>query len=152
MTRVTEAVDLIRGGYACSQAVLTPYARDLGLDPDQATKIAAPFAAGMRLADICGAATGAFMVLGLALCEKDCVTREGRALIGAAVTEFADRFKERTGSLNCPDIVGCDVRTLEGMKMALEEGLFVTRCAQAVQDACEILEDMLVRSRPASSS
>ncbi len=145
MSRPTEAVDLFLGGYACSQAVLAAYAPALGLDLDVAARIAAPFAAGMRLGEACGAATGAFMVLGLALCTEDCVARQGRATIAASVSEFADRFQERCGSLDCPDIIDCDVRAPEGVKMALEKGLFVTKCAPAVRIACEILQDMLAR-------
>ena len=147
MSRPMEAVDLFLGGYACSQAVLAVYAPTLGLDLDAAARIAAPFAAGMRLGEVCGAASGAFIVLGLALCTENCVTREGRAAIAASVSEFADRFRERCGSLDCPDIIDCDVRTPEGVKMALEKGLFVTKCAPAVRVACEILEDMLARDR-----
>jgi len=147
MNKATEAADLFHGGYACSQAVLAAYAPALGLDADVAVRIAAPFAAGMHLGDVCGAATGAFMVLGLALCTEDCVVRQGRAAIAASVTEFAERFRERSGSLGCRDILGCDVRTPEGMKMAREEGLFATTCSKAVGDACEILEDMLRGSR-----
>ena len=145
MSKPTEAVELFLGGYACSQAVLAVYAPALGIDLGAATRIAAPFAAGMRLGEVCGAATGAFMVLGLALCTEDCVAREGRAAIAASVSEFADRFQERCGSLDCPDIIGCDLRTPGVVKTALEEGLFVTKCAPAVRAACEILEDMLTR-------
>jgi len=145
MSKPTEAVDLFLAGHACSQAVLAAYAPALGLDLDVATRIAAPFAAGMRLGEVCGAATGAFMVLGLALCTEDCIVREGRATIAAAISEFAGKFQERCGSLDCPDIIDCDVRTPEGVKMALEKGLFVTKCAPAVRAACEILQDMLAR-------
>ena len=67
----------------------------------------------------------------------------GRAAVAASVTEFAERFRERSGSLSCPDILGCDVRTPEGMKMAWEKDLFATTCSKAVRDACEILADMV---------
>ena len=66
-----------------------------------------------------------------------------RAAVAASVTEFAARFRERSGSLRCPDILGCDVRTPEGMKTALEKDLFATTCSKAVRDACEILEHMV---------
>jgi C_GCAxxG_C_C family probable redox protein len=139
----TTATSLFSRGYACSQAILVTYAPALGLDPAQAVRLAAPFAAGMRQGEACGAATGAFMVLGLALCDEDCVTREGRAAVAAAVSEFAEKFRERVGSLDCSDIIGCDLRTPEGMKTALDEGLFATKCAPAVRVAAEILDDML---------
>jgi C_GCAxxG_C_C family probable redox protein len=142
----TTATDLFRRGYACSQAILVTYGPALGLDPTQAVRLAAPFAAGMRQGEACGAATGAFMVLGLAICGEDCVTREGRATVASAVSEFADRFRERLGSLDCPDIIGVDLTTPEGMKTALDEGLFASKCADAVRVAAEILDDMLPRA------
>jgi C_GCAxxG_C_C family probable redox protein len=140
---ITNAVDLHRAGYACSQAVLVAYAPGLGLDAAQAARIAAGFAGGMRLGDVCGAATGAFMVLGLAVCTDDCVKREGRAAIAAAVVEFARKFQERCGALSCPDIIGCDIRTPEGMKQAREQDLFNTRCTPVVRIAAEIIEELL---------
>ncbi|MDD3927442.1 MAG: C-GCAxxG-C-C family protein [bacterium] len=146
MNNADKAVDFFRQGYACSQAVLAAYAPELGLDQNKAARIAAGFASGMRLGDVCGAATGAFMVLGLALCGEDCIAREGRAGVAAAVSTFADRFRERVGALNCPDIIGCDVSTPEGRKKSIEEGLFATKCAPAVRIAAEILEEMLPKS------
>jgi hypothetical protein len=41
------------------------YGRRFGLDRDVAMRIASGFAAGMRMAETCGAITGAIMVLGL---------------------------------------------------------------------------------------
>ena len=143
MSRVDDAAELFRRGHACSQAVLLAFAPDYGLDPAQAARLAAGFAAGMRLGDVCGAATGAFMVLGLAVCGDDCVTREGRMPVAVAVGKFSELFAARTGSLDCPDIIGCDLRTPEGMATAREDRLFATRCAPAVRAAAQILEDML---------
>jgi C_GCAxxG_C_C family probable redox protein len=144
-TRPAEAVRLFQEGYACSQAVLAAFAPSLGLDAGTAARLAAPFAAGMRLGEACGAATGAFMVLGLALCGPECVVREQRAGICAKVAEFGARFRGRRGAVDCPDIIGCDLRTPEGARTAREEGRFDGRCAPAVRDACNLLEEMLSR-------
>jgi len=143
MTPPDEATELFRRGHACSQALLLAWAIDQRLDAGQAARLAAGFAAGMRVGGVCGAATGAFMVLGLALGREDCVTREGRGVVAAAVQTFAERFRERMGSLDCPGIIGCDLRTPEGMALAREQGLFETRCVPAVRAAAEILEGIL---------
>lgn len=146
MSRVEDAVELFGEGCACSQAVLLAWAPVYGLDDGQAARLATGFAAGMRQGGVCGAAAGAFMVLGLAMGGEGCLTREGRAKVASATGVFAERFCERMGSLDCPDIVGCDLRTPEGMAHADEQGLFATRCAPAVRVATEILEDMLPRA------
>ena len=83
------------------------------------------------------------MVLGIARCGDDCITREGRAVVAGAVGTFARRFRERMGSLDCSDIIGGDLRIPEGMAIAQEESLFAAKCVPAVRTAAEILEDML---------
>ena len=143
MSRVEDAVELFRSGRACSQAILLAWAPEYGVDEGQAARLAAGFAAGMRTGDVCGAATGAFMVLGLATCRDECVTREGRAVVASATAEFAENFRERVGALDCPDIIGCDLRTAQGQATAQEQALFATRCLPAVRVAAEILEEML---------
>ncbi len=39
--------------------------------------------------------------------------------------------------------MGCDISTAEGAEKAKKEGLFRTICPKLVQDAAEILEEML---------
>ncbi len=66
MSRIENAVSRFAEGYNCSQAVLSAYAEQLGVDGETALKIAAGFGGGLgRMAETCGAVTGAFMVLGL---------------------------------------------------------------------------------------
>jgi C_GCAxxG_C_C family probable redox protein len=143
LSRVDDAVRLFGEGYACSQAVLVAFAPSLGLDGGKALRIAAGFAAGMRLGETCGAVTGAIMVLGLALCDEGCASRDGRGAIASAVDTFAGRFEERVGAIDCPDIIGCDTRSPEGRASAQQQGLFAQHCAPAVRAAAEILEEML---------
>ena len=66
MTKAEDAVALFQHGFSCSQAVLTVFAQDFGLDRDLALRISQGFGAGMAYTDdICGAASGAIMVIGL---------------------------------------------------------------------------------------
>jgi C_GCAxxG_C_C family probable redox protein len=143
VNRVEEAVECYRGGAACSQAVLATYAEDFGLSREQAMKVASGFAGGMRLAETCGAVTGAFMVLGLKLAGPRCAQRDGRGEIYAAVRDFAVRFKERNGTVVCRELLGCDIGTPAGARRAKEEGLCSAICPKLVQDAAGILEQML---------
>lgn len=52
--------------YGCSQAVFIPVAEAMGMDTETAYKLSAHFRAGMLQGEVCGAATGALMALGLA--------------------------------------------------------------------------------------
>jgi C_GCAxxG_C_C family probable redox protein len=51
--------------YNCAQAVFIPFAEAKGLSFEAANAITANFGAGMRIASVCGAMTGALMALGL---------------------------------------------------------------------------------------
>lgn len=148
MTKAERAVDLLSKGYACSQAVVTAFGPDYGLDRDMGLKAATGFAGGMGCGDTCGAVTGAVMVLGLHFSRPDCVTREGRAEPKRAVVEFMNQFKARHGTLTCRNLLGCDISTPEGMEKARAEGLFANVCPAFVRSAAEIVEQM--RRNPAA--
>lgn len=142
MDKASEAVEMFRDGCACSQAILVAYGCPLGLAREQALQVSSGFAGGMRMGDTCGAVTGAFMVLGLLHGGSDSATGAGRAEVYAKVLDFADRFGERNGTLACRDLLGCDLRTPEGLAQAREQNLFKTVCVKMVRDAAEILEEM----------
>ncbi len=143
MSDAEKAVELFRAGCACSQAVLAIYGPRYGLAEEQALRVAAAFAGGMRMGETCGAVSGAFMVLGLAHCTGESRTAESRAAAYAAVLAFAQAFRTRNGSLACRELLGCDLSTPAGNQAAREKGLFVTSCPRLVRDAAEILETAL---------
>jgi C_GCAxxG_C_C family probable redox protein len=137
------AVARFIGGFNCSQAVFSTYAGQFGLDDATALKIAAGFGGGMgRMGETCGAVTGAFMVLGLKYGDTS-PNRQAKELIYAKIRKFADRFKARNGSLLCKDLLDCDISTPQGHEAAKAKKLFTTVCPKVVQDAIEILEEML---------
>ena len=51
--------------YNCAQAVLVPFAAEMGITEEQAYKMGAHFGSGMRHGSTCGAITGALMALGM---------------------------------------------------------------------------------------
>jgi hypothetical protein len=59
------------------------------------------------------------------------------------VREFISRFEEKNRSISCPDLLGCDISTLEGFEKAVRKNLMVTVCEELVIDAAKILEDMV---------
>jgi C_GCAxxG_C_C family probable redox protein len=143
MGKVTEAVDCFCRGAACSQAIVGTYGPAVGLPREQGIRLASGFAGGMRLAQTCGAVTGAFLVLGLQHAGPNCEQRDGRENVYAAIREFAARFQQRNHTVVCKELLGCDISSPEGMTRATKEGLFRTICPKLVQDAAEILEETL---------
>jgi C_GCAxxG_C_C family probable redox protein len=133
-----------RGGFNCAQAILSTYGGRYGLERGASLRVALGFGAGMgRLGETCGAVTGAFMVLGLRHGGGDepFPTRKENAY--AAIREFERRFKGRNGSVDCKELLGCDLSTPEGKKMADDKGLIRIKCSKYVRDAAEILDELL---------
>ncbi len=144
MNKVETALACFNERFACSQAVLSAFAADFGLDRDTALRLAGGFGGGMgRMGEVCGAVTGAFMVLGLKYgqARPDDIAAKEKSY--AMVREFANRFKSRNGSILCRELMGCDLSTPEGMQYALNHKLFITTCVDMVRFATEILEEML---------
>ena len=66
MNRVERAVSSFKEGFRCSQALLSTYGVQFGLNREVALRISEAFGGGMgRMGETCGAVTGAFMVIGL---------------------------------------------------------------------------------------
>ncbi len=141
--KVEQAVERFNKGFNCSQAVLSSYSEQFGLDCEKAFKVATGFGAGMRMGETCGAVTGAFMVLGLKYGNTTAEDQENKAKTYEMVVEFTNKFKARNGSVICRKLLDCDVGTPEGMNEAENKGLFSSVCPKLVQDAAEILEEIL---------
>lgn len=134
-------------GFNCAQSVLTPFAGDYGLSEEAALRISTGFGSGMgRLCEVCGALTGAFMVLGLKYgrAESD-GTKYGpkTETTYALVHALASRFKERNSSIYCGVLVGHDLNNPEEREKAKQEGVFSTTCSKCIQDATELVEELL---------
>jgi C_GCAxxG_C_C family probable redox protein len=144
MSKVENALSCFNGGFNCSQALLSAYSEDLGMSREEALKVSCAFGAGMsRMAETCGAVTGAFMVLGLKYGKFKADDDAAREKTYAMVNEFARRFKARNGTIVCKELLGADMSTPEGMKYSKEHKLAAKLCPGFVRDAAEIVEEML---------
>jgi C_GCAxxG_C_C family probable redox protein len=136
------AAELFRSRTLCAQAVLAAFCESYGLDKNSALKIASGFGSGMRCAEVCGAVSGAVLVIGLKYGytdRKDSATKE---TCDAKVEEFICAFRERNRHIICRDILGCDISTPAGRKKAIDEKLFTTVCLDTVVSAATILEEL----------
>ncbi len=144
MSEVEKAVSLFLKGFRCSQAILSTYGQQFGLERELALKLASPFGAGMgSLGNTCGAVTGAFMVLGLKYGNSKASESKKKEKAYQVVKEFTSRFKSRNGTIKCKKLLNCDISTSEGRNKAVEEKLFIEICPNLVQDSAEILEELL---------
>ena len=143
MDHVTKAVQYYEEGYMCSQAVFAAFAEQFGITEKQAWQIGACFGGGMNKGEVCGACTGALMVLGMKYGQFDLLDAASRAKGSAVAVKFLDEFEKNKGSYVCRDILGCDLRTEEGRNYARSNGLFGTLCPEMVRAAAEIVAEML---------
>ena len=144
MNHADIAATVFSQGFSCSQAVLAAYAPECGLDRDTALKISAGFGGGMgRMGQTCGAVTGAYMAIGLKHGATSGQDQEAKKTTYRIVREFTEKFKARNGSVNCKELLGCDISTPEGFEEMKRKGLHGTVCTKMVRDACEILDELL---------
>ena len=143
MTHKEKALKLFNEKNLCSQAVLASFAEECGLTEEQALKVSACFGTGMRQGEVCGACTGALMVLGCLYGEHGTGDLEKCVRANEVNDEMMRRFAEKSGSYICNDLLGCDVRTEEGIKYAQEQKLFTDFCPKMVANAVDIIEEMI---------
>jgi len=144
MNKVDEAVLLFSQGWSCSQAILSVYAEQYGLARETALKLGEGFGGGMaNMGRTCGAVTGAFMVIGLAHGRTELADKQAGSKTRKLVREFTKRFEDRNRSTICKDLIGCDIDSGKKARAAAEKRLFQTVCTRVVNDAAEILEEIL---------
>ena len=99
----------------------------------------------MSKAEVCGACTGALMVLGMKYGQFDLNDTDSRAAQGAKAAQFLEEFKKRKGSYICRELLDCDISNNEGKSCARANGLFRSLCPEMVRAAAEIVAEMLGR-------
>lgn len=139
--RVNQAVGQFKNGLLCSQAILTTYGPMFNVGEQQALRIARAFGGGMaRLGQTCGAVSGAFIIMSL-LSEN--VDKQAKDATYARMRKLAAEFVDRNGSVNCLELLGCDLNTADGHAYFVEQGLMKSHCTKFVRDAAEIIEEFL---------
>ena len=126
MTKGEIAKNNFQNGCNCAQAVLLAFCEDYGMERETALTIAAGFGSGMAgLRETCGTVTGANMVIGLA-------KGKNRMEANRTFREFADRFREKNGSLVCKELLAARIKTR-------------LTCADLCYDAGSLLEKILAK-------
>ena len=143
MANSDTALKIFDRDFNCAQAVLTTYSEKLGLREKEAKKISCGFGSGCaRQSLICGAVSGAFMVIGLKYGKTEEDQEQFKQHTYEQVIQFSDKFKFKFGSLSCYELLGCDLGSEGGLKFYEENDLHNRECRNYVKNACEILDDM----------
>ena len=134
MTREEKAEQLFMTGLNCAQSVFCAFADEFGMDEETAAKVSCGLGGGVgRLREVCGAVTGATLVLGM---------RHGpdKAAVYPKVQEFCAKFKEECGSIVCRELTAGTGATVGGQPEARTSEYYRKRpCVELVKLAAKLL-------------
>ncbi len=126
--KTMEALTLHKKGFNCAQAVLIPFAEELGLTKEQAMRISEGFGAGMGACKLtCGALSAAIMVAGLKNSTASLTLPNSKQSTYSICRELTEAFEKEVGSAQCFDIRGlstkqplksCDECVMVGARLA----------------------------------
>jgi C_GCAxxG_C_C family probable redox protein len=105
--------------YNCAEAIVygANEAYHLGLDKE-ALKMSAPFGGGMGIQGVCGAASGALMVIGIWFADP---VQHQSPMVRERTFRFFDEFKEIFGHLDCSEIKDDHWTPEQGCKSVVAE-------------------------------
>ena len=105
MTHKEKALQYFADKFHCSQAVLAAYTDECGINEETALKLGACFGSGMRKGEVCGACTGALMVLGLLYGQYRKDDMASRQTANQVNDLMMNKFAEKCGSYLCNDLL-----------------------------------------------
>ena len=143
MNHVNKAKELYEQGFYCSQAVLSAFADEIGLSEKQAFQVGSCFGGGMCKGEVCGACTGALLVLGMKYGRYIADDWDAQMKANDIAVRFLEQFSKENGSYICNELLGCDIATPEGKAYAREQKLFAEFCPKMVASAVKILEQFI---------
>lgn len=140
---VTKAKEYFSSDFNCAQSVLRAFLESKDLSFDGATHITAGFGGGITgQGQICGAASGALMAIGMLLGRDITDVKEHKDQTYSKTYKFLMRFREEFDTEICSKLVGIDMTDNQARKEANEKGLFNEICPKFVEGAVKILVDM----------
>lgn len=141
LERCRKAKEYHDKGFNCAQSVLEAFRDKVGLTEDQCRGIATGLGGGFRCGNICGAASGAVLVLGMLYPHATENDPERKAYTAKLTKEFLRRFSERFQNLlDCRDLL--QAKDLQGVEEVTALGA-AKHCETLIISAVAILYDYL---------
>jgi C_GCAxxG_C_C family probable redox protein len=141
---ITEALELFKSGFHCSQAVIGVFSEESGISRETAFKIACPFGGGIGgYGRTCGAITGAIMVIGLKYGSTKAMDTEARTQTRKKTRELIEMFERVHGTSICNELVGFDRSNLSGAELKAKLPYFHNTCQEFLETVISFLEEEL---------
>ena len=139
------SVELFRSGFFCAESVLQAIAESLDIRSDLIPRIATGFCSGVaRTGGMCGAVSGAIM--GIALVAGRDLPSESVEPGYALTQKMIGCFEAQFGSVNCRQLIGCDLATEAGQRYFMENQL-ILRCYQYAEAATHMAMSLIAERR-----
>ena len=140
------AEELFRGGCNCSQAVVAAFEDVTGFDRETSMKVASALGGGIcRMREVCGAVSGAMIVLGMAQGGGSDSDHGKKADLYKLGQTFADSVKAELGSIVCRELLGLPDGKSEATPEARTDAYYKKRpCAEIVRLSATELEKVLL--------
>ena len=130
------SLELFRSGFFCAESVLQAIAESQGIQSDLIPRIATGFCSGIsRTGGMCGAVSGAIMGLNLVAGRNS--PAESLELSYCLIQKLIGRFEKQHGSVNCRQLIGCDLASQAGQRYFIENQLMES-CLQYAADATRL--------------
>lgn len=127
MEKREEAIKLHQQGFNCAQAVFSVFCDAYGISRETAAQLACGLGGGVRSGEICGAVTGAALVIGLKYGSKNPEDVEQKQACNKKTAEMVKKFREEYGTVICREL-------LQGEE---KKGV----CNRAIRSAVALLEE-----------
>jgi C_GCAxxG_C_C family probable redox protein len=130
------SLDLFRSGLFCAESVLQAIAERLGIQSELIPRIATGFCSGIsRTGGMCGAVSGGIMGIGLVAGRNS--PNEPLEPAYTLAQKLISAFEEQYGSVNCRQLIGCDLATESGQRYFMENNL-MEHCLQYAEGATRL--------------
>lgn len=141
-TKASIAKDLFLSGYNCSQAVFGAFCEDYGIPFEKGMMLSGGFGGGFaRRREVCGAISGATMVLSLERGYSDAECAEAKKKLYEELRAFYEMYEKETGSIVCRELLSLSERSSSPVPDARTAEYYKKRpCAELVALAAEMTE------------
>jgi C_GCAxxG_C_C family probable redox protein len=137
------SLELFRSGFFCAESVLLAIAESRGIQSDLIPRIASGFCSGVsRTGGMCGAVSGAIMGINLLAGRNS--PAESLEVSYALTQELISNFERQYGSVNCCQLIGCDLATEAGQRYFMENHLMES-CLQYAEGATSMAVSLIAK-------
>lgn len=137
------AKELFLEGYNCAQAVFGAFCEDFGIDRNTGFVLSSGFGGGIsRRREVCGAVSGAVMVLSLVHGYSDAKDSDSKKHLYEQVRGVLRDFEDETGSIICRELLSLEEKSSDPTPEARTKEYYRKRpCAELVYIAAKHVQE-----------